>query len=122
MTSGRQIGRRTVEVFTGFIAWKIYDYLFDYVLYPVVIWKFGPWRGGPLMASLSFFFCLVLLLFFASPRGQTEYASSRCRDSTLNRSSSTLLLVSCSTRALLSRAINFKVSCNSASNSYNETT
>jgi len=61
MTSGSPIGRRTVELSTGFIVWKIYDYLFDYALYPFVIWKLGPWRGGPLMASLSLFICLLFL-------------------------------------------------------------
>ena len=61
MTSGKQIGRRTVELSTGFVAWKAYDYFFDYALYPFVIWKLGPWRGGPLMASLSLFICLLLL-------------------------------------------------------------
>ena len=61
MTSGSQIYRRIVEIFTGFVAWKAYDYLFDYALYPVVIWNLGLWRGGPLMASLSLFICLLLL-------------------------------------------------------------
>lgn len=43
------------------LAWKVYDYLFDYALYPFVIWKLGPWRGGSLMAFLSLFTCLLLL-------------------------------------------------------------
>jgi hypothetical protein len=60
MTSGKEIGRRTVELSTGLVAWKAYDYLFDYALYPFVIWKLGPWRGGSLMASLSLFVCLFL--------------------------------------------------------------
>ncbi len=50
-----------MELSTGLVAWKLYDYLFDYGLYPLVIWKLGPWRGGALMASLSLFICLLLL-------------------------------------------------------------
>ena len=64
MTSGSQIFTRTVEIFTGFIAWKAYDYLFDYALFPVVIWKLGPWQGGLLMTSLSLFLCLLLLWIY----------------------------------------------------------
>ena len=64
MDSGKQISRRTYELTAGFAAWKIYDYFFDYALYPFVIWKLGPWRGGPLMASLSLFSCLLLLMAY----------------------------------------------------------
>jgi hypothetical protein len=64
MTSGKQFGRRSVELSAGFVAWKTYDYLFDYGLYPYVIWKLGPWRGGALMASLSLFLCLLLLQIY----------------------------------------------------------
>ncbi len=57
-------GRRAAELTTGFFTWKAVDYAFDYLLYPVVIWKLGPWAGGALMALLSLVFCLLLLRLY----------------------------------------------------------
>jgi len=42
----------------------VFDYGFDYALYPVVIWKLGPWIGGAIMALASLVFCLLLLRLY----------------------------------------------------------
>ncbi len=42
----------------------IIDYLFDYVLYPVVIWKMGIIAGGIVMMLLSALACYLTLLFY----------------------------------------------------------
>ncbi len=56
--------RRAAELVAGFLTWKVADNAFDYLLYPFVVWKLGPWRGGMLMAFLSLLFCLVLLRLY----------------------------------------------------------
>jgi hypothetical protein len=37
---------------------------FDYVLYPWVIWKLGPFQGAAMMTLLSFLICWVTLRFY----------------------------------------------------------
>jgi hypothetical protein len=55
---------RTAELVVGFTANKAQEYLFDYLLYPFVIFKLGLWRGGLVMALLSLVSCLLLLRFY----------------------------------------------------------
>jgi hypothetical protein len=40
------------------------NFVFDYVLYPTVVYKFGVLIGGALMTLLSFLICLILLQFY----------------------------------------------------------
>jgi len=39
-------------------------YLFDFLLYPFVIWKLGVLKGGLVMTVLAGFFCYFLLCFY----------------------------------------------------------
>ena len=57
-TSNLSSTRHAAELIAGFLTWKVADNVFDYALYPFVVWKLGPWRGGLLMAVLSLLFCL----------------------------------------------------------------
>lgn len=57
----RPILRRAGELASGFAVWNVTDYLFDYALYPFVIWKLGTVVGGGIMALASLAFCLGLL-------------------------------------------------------------
>jgi len=63
-TKPRPPVKRVAELATGFFTWKAVDYLFDYVLYPFVIWKLGPWIGGAIMTLASLAFCLFLLRLY----------------------------------------------------------
>lgn len=49
---------------TGILANKAIVYLFDYLLYPFVIWKCGIFKGGVIMAFVSFLVCWATLLFY----------------------------------------------------------
>ena len=60
----RSFPRRTAELASGFLGWKVMDYAFDYALYPFVIWKLGPLIGGGIMALLSLLFCLLLMRLY----------------------------------------------------------
>lgn len=44
----------------GHIVFHFSDYGFDYVLYPFVIYKYGPLLGGTFMALLATFICLAI--------------------------------------------------------------
>lgn len=55
---------RAAELGIGFLTWNAMDYVFDYALYPFVIWKLGPWFGGTIMALASLAFCLLLLRLY----------------------------------------------------------
>ena len=63
-TSSRQAGKRMAELAVGFLAWNAQDYAFDYVLYPLAIWRLGLWRGGLLMSGLSLVACLLSLRLY----------------------------------------------------------
>ena len=55
---------RLVDLAAGLLVWNVLDYAFDYVLYPLVLWKLGLLRGGLLMSALSLLFCLALLRIY----------------------------------------------------------
>ncbi len=60
----RKVLRRTGELASGLLVWNVTDYVFDYALYPFVVWKLGPVGGGGIMALASLVFCLVLLRIY----------------------------------------------------------
>jgi len=64
MLSGNPLFRRIAELVTSFFAWKSFDYAFDFVLYPFVIWKLGPLVGGGIMALLSLITCLLTMRLY----------------------------------------------------------
>lgn len=55
---------RVRELALGFLTWKVADYAFDYVLYPAVVFRWGPVWGGLTMSILSLIFCLSLLRLY----------------------------------------------------------
>ena len=55
---------RIAELAVGFTANKTQEYLFDYLLYPFVIFRLGVWLGGAVMALLSLAFCLLSLKIY----------------------------------------------------------
>lgn len=48
----------------GLLANKSIVYVFDYLLYPFVIWKCGIVKGGVVMTLLSFLICWVTFIFY----------------------------------------------------------
>jgi len=42
----------------------VFNYLYDYLLYPFVIWKLGVVKGGVIMIILSTLICYLLLVFY----------------------------------------------------------
>jgi hypothetical protein len=48
----------------GLVVFNSFDYAFDYVLYPYVIYQMGPLRGGVIMAILATVICLLLLWIY----------------------------------------------------------
>lgn len=40
------------------------NYLYDYLFYPYIIWRFGLFKGAIVMIPLSTFICYLLLLFY----------------------------------------------------------
>lgn len=55
---------RLVELATGLLGNWVICYLFDYLLYPLVIYKLGLFRGGAVMSLLSLLTCLVMIWFY----------------------------------------------------------
>lgn len=55
---------RTAELAIGIFANTAQEYLFDVVLYPLVIYKLGLLRGGAIMSLLSLIICLLLLKLY----------------------------------------------------------
>jgi len=56
--------RRIAELAVGFTVNKLQEYLFDFLLYPFVIFKLGLLCGGIIMSVLSFIGCLLFLRFY----------------------------------------------------------
>jgi len=56
--------KRLAELFIGVSFISLSNFVFDYVLYPAVVYKFGVLIGGALMTLLSFVTCLLLLQFY----------------------------------------------------------
>jgi hypothetical protein len=59
-----QSRQRLLELTLGHSVNWLTVYAFDFVLYPMAIWKLGLWRGGAAMALLSFMVCLLTLWFY----------------------------------------------------------
>ena len=55
---------RLLELAVGLTASKAIDYLFDFALYPFVIYQLGILVGGLVMMLLSFLACLLTLWFY----------------------------------------------------------
>jgi hypothetical protein len=55
---------RIAELSSGYLIWNVLDYIFDYVLYPFVIFKWGPLAGGLGMTLLSLLSCLMLIWIY----------------------------------------------------------
>lgn len=56
--------RRTAELATGISVLSLTNFLFDYILYPLVIYWLGLLVGGIVMAGLSFLTCWLMLWFY----------------------------------------------------------
>jgi len=56
--------RRLVELSTGVVFYYLQVVLFDYMLYPFIIYKFGILAGGGIMTLLSLATCILLLQFY----------------------------------------------------------
>lgn len=48
----------------GHIISQAYDYGFDYILYPFVIYKLGPLQGGIIMTLVATSMCLLILYIY----------------------------------------------------------
>ena len=55
---------RVTELVAGLSAMSLFNFAFDCLLYPAVIFWLGLLVGGLLMAVLSFFVCWLLLWFY----------------------------------------------------------
>lgn len=55
---------QVIELTIGFTATQVVGYLFDYALYPFVIYSFGLLVGGLVMILLSFAACLLTVWFY----------------------------------------------------------
>ncbi len=63
-SSDVSISTRVVEITTGITINQILTILFDYMLYPSVIYYFGVLTGGAIMTALSFLICLLMLKLY----------------------------------------------------------
>lgn len=63
-SSDVSVSARVVEVTTGITTNQILTTLFDYTLYPSVIYYFGVLTGGVIMTVLSFLVCLLILRLY----------------------------------------------------------
>lgn len=60
----KTILRRSFELSVGIFTWKLLDHVFDFVLYPFMIWKLGAVQGGIVMSLLSLTSCLAMLRLY----------------------------------------------------------
>ncbi len=51
-------------LFVGVTVEYVVVYAFDYALYPFMIWKYGPLKGGALISALSLALCYATLVFY----------------------------------------------------------
>ena len=63
-SSDVSMSTRIVEITTGITTNQILTILFDYMLYPSVIYYFGILTGGTIMTVLSFLICLLMLRLY----------------------------------------------------------
>lgn len=59
----KERGKLSVWVL-GILAYNLFVYAFDYMLYPYVIWKLGLVRGFVIMSPSSFGICWLTLVFY----------------------------------------------------------
>ncbi len=64
MTEKCDIKQRVAELALGHSVNQAVTYLFDYGLYPLVLFWLGLWRGFVVMAVLSFLVCWLFLKFY----------------------------------------------------------
>jgi hypothetical protein len=57
-------GKRFAELSVGLITNKAIDSIFNYLLYPFVIYKFGILKGGVVMTFLSLLACIGIMKFY----------------------------------------------------------
>jgi len=57
-------GKRFTELSVGLITNKAIDSIFNYLLYPFVIYNFGIIKGGIVMTFLSFIACIGTMKFY----------------------------------------------------------
>lgn len=55
---------RLAELSIGLTAISFSNYLFDYLLYPFVIYQAGILKGGIVMTFLSFIVCILIMKFY----------------------------------------------------------
>jgi len=55
---------RIGEITIGLTVIYLLNTLFDYLLYPFIIYKFGVLRGGIVMTFLSFVACILIMKFY----------------------------------------------------------
>jgi len=48
----------------GYFVNESIDFVFNYILYPFVIWKMGILGGGAVMTILSFLICYLIMIFY----------------------------------------------------------
>jgi hypothetical protein len=63
-SSDVNVSTRVVEIATGITINQALTTLFDYMLYPSVIYYFGILTGGAIMTALSFLICLLILRLY----------------------------------------------------------
>lgn len=63
---GRKLsyGKRFAELSVGLLTNKAIDSIFNYLIYPVVIFKFGILKGGIVMTFFSFLACIGTMKFY----------------------------------------------------------
>jgi len=55
---------KVIEISVGLAASRLIVLLFDYFLYPLVVYHFGILRGGVIMTLFSLIFCITALKFY----------------------------------------------------------
>lgn len=56
--------QRILILLIGIVSADFFVRIFDYILYPYMIWKFGIVWGGVIMSILSFLGCWLLMIFY----------------------------------------------------------
>ena len=60
----KKIKGRAFFLFVGIVFGQVSFHVFDYVLYPFVMLKYGPIKGGAMMSLLSITFSYTVLTFY----------------------------------------------------------
>ena len=48
----------------GYLTNETIDFIFNFIIYPFVIWKLGILGGGAVMTILSFLICYIIMIFY----------------------------------------------------------